>query len=83
MTVRTEIAIGIALVVNAVLLCAGVLLILSAAGLNERAVVLLPLVVLISFILAPMISAWLAAHTDTEASSGTSHDQKIGRRPKD
>lgn len=60
MSTRGYIAVMISLMVNAVLFGAGAITVLSIDALNREAVILLPIVVLLSFAISPFISWWLA-----------------------
>jgi hypothetical protein len=48
------------MLVNAVLFGAGAIAILSIPSLNENARVLFPIVIVASFVLAPIIAGWIA-----------------------
>lgn len=60
MSTRAHIAVLISLMVNAVLFGIGAITVLSIDALNAHAAILLPVVVVLSFALAPFISWRLA-----------------------
>lgn len=60
MTVRSWITLLLALMVNAVVFGIGATMVLSIPSLNEWAAVLLPIVIVVSFLLGPIIAYKIA-----------------------
>ncbi len=67
MKTNTRIALLVSLMINAVLFGVGAITVLSIPSLNERAIYLLPAVIVASFALSPFLSRTLAPRMRSQA----------------